>query len=76
MRNLLAYVLLARGRWAEALHQFHLIGQHATSFPWSSVSDDALGRFLDARDGARLQAASLTPLRNRADHGRPRGHYA
>ncbi|MER6020553.1 hypothetical protein [Streptomyces anulatus] len=76
VRNLLAYVLLARGRWAEALHQFNLIGLYATSFPWSSVSEDALGRFLDARDGARLQAASLTPLRGRADHGRPRGHYA
>ncbi len=76
VRNLLAYVLLARGRWAEALDQFMLIGQHATSFPWSSVSDDALGRFLDARDGARLQVASATPLRDRADRGRPRGHYA
>ncbi|SCK38137.1 hypothetical protein YUYDRAFT_04606 [Streptomyces sp. ScaeMP-e48] len=76
VRNLLVYVLLARGRWAEALEQFTLIGQHATSFPWSSVSDDALGRFLDARDGARLQVASATPLRNRADRGRPRGHYA
>lgn len=76
VRNLLAYVLLARGRWAEALDQFTLIGPHATSFPWSSVSDDALGMFLDARDGARLQVASVTPLRNRADRGRPRGHYA
>ncbi|MFF8552228.1 hypothetical protein ACF058_05160 [Streptomyces sp. NPDC015501] len=76
VRNLLAYVLLARGRWAEALHQFHLIGRHATSFPWSSVSEDPLGRFLDARDGARLRAASPAPSRGRADHGRPRGHYA
>ncbi|MFJ2023191.1 hypothetical protein ACIODW_05165 [Streptomyces sp. NPDC087897] len=76
VRNLLAYVLLARGRWTEAVHQFHMIGRHATSFPWSSVSDDALGRFLDARDGARLRAASPAPSRSRADHGRPRGHYA
>ncbi|MFJ4962127.1 hypothetical protein EES43_06235 [Streptomyces sp. ADI96-02] len=76
VRNLLAYVLLARGRWAEALDQFDVIGPYATSFPWSSVSDDALGRFLDARDGARLQVASLTPLRDRPDRGRPRGHYA
>lgn len=76
VRNLLAYVLLARGRWGEALEQFTLIGQHATSFPWSSVSDDALGRFLDARDGARLQVASVTPLRNRADRGRPRSRTA
>ncbi|MEV1048559.1 hypothetical protein [Streptomyces sp. NPDC049916] len=76
IRNLTAYVLLARGRWAEALDQFTMIGLYATSFPWSSVSEDALGRFLDARDGARLQVASLTPLRDRADRRRPRGHYA
>ncbi|MCX4968770.1 hypothetical protein OHA98_29235 [Streptomyces sp. NBC_00654] len=76
VRNLLAYVLVARGRWEEALEQFTLIGPHATSFPWSSVSEDALGLFLEARDRARLQVASSTPLRNRSGHGRPRGHYA
>ncbi|WP_419723921.1 hypothetical protein [Streptomyces pratensis] len=75
-RNLLAYVLLARGRWTEALEQFAMIGRYATSFPWSSVSEDALGRFLDARDGARLRVASLTPLRDRAGSGPARGHYA
>ncbi|MFD0020908.1 hypothetical protein [Streptomyces sp. NPDC058382] len=75
-RNLLAYVLVARGRWDEALEQFRQIGPHAASFPWSSASDDPLGRFLDARDGARLQVASVTPLRHRADRGRARGHYA
>lgn len=76
VRNLLAYVLVARGRWEEALEQFELIGPHSTSFPWSSVSDDALGHFLDARDRARLRVASATPLRNRAGRARPRGHYA
>ncbi|MBO0915817.1 hypothetical protein [Streptomyces laculatispora] len=76
VRNLLAYVLVVRGRWDEALEQFRRIGPHAASFPWSSVSDDPLGRFLDARDGARLQVASVTPLRHRADRGRTRGHYA
>ncbi|WP_392669788.1 hypothetical protein [Streptomyces sp. LN785] len=76
VRNLLAYVLVVRGRWDEALEQFRLIGTHATSFPWSMVSDDPLGQFLDARDGARLQVASGTPLRSRADRGGSRGHYA
>ncbi|MFF0046098.1 hypothetical protein [Streptomyces sp. NPDC005498] len=76
VRNLLAYVLVVRGRWDEALEQFRLIGPHAASFPWSLVSDDPLGQFLDARDGARLQVASSTPLWNRADHSRSHGHYA
>ncbi|MGY5029465.1 hypothetical protein ACWC9U_00460 [Streptomyces sp. 900116325] len=76
VRNLLAYVLVVRGRWDEALEQFRLIGPHASSFPWSSVSDDPLGQFLDARDGARLQVASATPLWNRADHSWSHGHYA
>lgn len=76
VRNLLAYVLVARGRWADALEQFRLIGPYATSFPWSSVSDDALGRFLEARDTARLRVASAMPLRDRAGHGARRGHYA
>ncbi|MFD7717805.1 hypothetical protein [Streptomyces sp. NPDC059814] len=76
VRNLLAYVLVARGRWDEALEQFRQIGPHAASFPWSSVSEDPLGRFLDTRDGTRLQVASVTPLRHRADRGRTRGHYA
>ncbi|WP_285565334.1 hypothetical protein [Streptomyces sp. RTGN2] len=76
VRNLLAYVLVARGRWDEALEQFRQIGPHAASFPWASVSDDPLGRFLDARDGARLRVAAGTPLGHRADRGRPHGHYA
>ncbi|MFI5629745.1 hypothetical protein ACIA8E_10260 [Streptomyces sp. NPDC051664] len=76
VRNLLAYVLVVRGRWDEALEQFRLIGPHAASFPWSSVSEDPLGQFLDARDGARLQVASATPLWNLAGHSRSHGHYA
>ncbi|MER5359919.1 hypothetical protein [Streptomyces sp. NPDC002785] len=76
VRNLLAFVLVARGRWDEALEQFRQIGPHAASFPWSSVSDDPLGRFLDARNDALLRMACATPLVGRADRGRPRGHYA
>ncbi|MFB6990072.1 hypothetical protein ACFC0C_19970 [Streptomyces sp. NPDC056178] len=75
-RNLLAFVLVARGRWEEALEQFRQIGPHAASFPWSSVSDDPLGRFLDTRDDARRRAACATPSSGRADHSGPHGHYA
>ncbi|WP_351228449.1 hypothetical protein [Streptomyces sp. NPDC002133] len=66
VRNLLVYVLIARGRWAEALEQFRLIGPHATSFPWTCVTDDPLGQFLEARDGVRIEVASTTPLRRAA----------
>lgn len=76
VRNLLAYVLVARHRWDEALEQFRLIGPYATSFPWTSLTDDPLGQFLETRDGVRLQVASGMPLWNRTDRGRPRGHYA
>ncbi|WP_405619089.1 hypothetical protein [Streptomyces sp. NBC_01508] len=76
VRNLLAYVLVVRHRWDEALEQFRLIGPYATSFPWTSLTDDPLGRFLETRDGVRLQVASTMPLWNRTDRGRPRGHYA
>jgi hypothetical protein len=63
VRNLLAYVLTVRGRWAEALEQFRLIGPHATAFPWDRISDDPLGQFLELRDGVRIQLASTIPLR-------------
>lgn len=63
VRNLTAYVLVRRGRWQEALEQFRLIGPHATSFPWSRISNDPLGQFLDIRDGVRIEVASMTPLR-------------
>ncbi|WP_405711737.1 MULTISPECIES: hypothetical protein [unclassified Streptomyces] len=76
VRNLLAFVLVSRGRWEEALEQFRRIGPHAASFPWSSVSDDPLGRFLAARDDTRLRAACAAPFPGRADRGRPGGHYA
>ncbi|MEU3182797.1 hypothetical protein ABZ707_01095 [Streptomyces sp. NPDC006923] len=76
VRNLLAYVLVGRGRWTAALEQFRLIGPYATSFPWTSVTDDPLGQFLETRDGVRLQVASAMPLRSRADRRGPGGHYA
>ncbi|MDN3297088.1 hypothetical protein QWM81_24190 [Streptomyces ficellus] len=80
MRNMLAYVLVRRQRWAAALEQFRLIGPYATSFPWSfpwsSAEDDPLGRFLDARDRVRLEVAAAVPLRGRAGRGRSGGHYA
>ncbi|MFF1958598.1 hypothetical protein ACFVWX_16590 [Streptomyces sp. NPDC058220] len=76
VRNLLAYVLVRRGRWSAALEQFRLIGPYATSFPWTCFTDDPLGQFLETRDGVRIQVASAMPLRNRADRRGPRGHYA
>lgn len=74
VRNLLAYVLVGRGRWTEALEQFRLIGPYATSFPWSYASDDALGQFLDARDGVRIEIASAMPVRGRGGRSRSFGH--
>ncbi|MFF9071284.1 hypothetical protein ACF1FX_20290 [Streptomyces sp. NPDC014646] len=74
VRNLLAYVLVARGRWDAALEQFRRIGPHATSFPWASVSKDPLGRFLEAREEARSRTPGTGPLPGRARGGRPRGH--
>ncbi|MGW6456930.1 hypothetical protein ACWF94_13580 [Streptomyces sp. NPDC055078] len=74
VRNLTAYVLMRRGRWRESLEQFRLIGTCATSFPWSDVSDDPLGQFLDARDGVRIQLAAVTPLRHRAGRSRSADH--
>ncbi|MFF8957071.1 hypothetical protein [Streptomyces sp. NPDC014894] len=74
VRNLTAYVLVGRGRWAEALEQFRLIGTRATSFPWNRFSDDPLGQFLDARDGVRIQVASTTPLGSSTGRSGPAGH--
>ncbi|WP_345651393.1 hypothetical protein [Streptomyces tremellae] len=65
-RNLLAYVLVRRGRWAEALDQFRMIGPYATSFPWSRLSEDPLREFLETRDEVRLQVASGMPLCHRS----------
>ncbi|MEU4261117.1 hypothetical protein ACYCCF_06875 [Streptomyces argenteolus] len=74
VRNLLAHVLVVRGRADEALEQFRLIGAHATSFPWAAVRDDALSGFLDARAGARLRVASSASPRGRPGHDGLRGH--
>ncbi|MEU6081947.1 hypothetical protein [Streptomyces sp. NPDC047108] len=74
VRNLLTYVLIVRGRWAEALEQFRLIGPYATTFPWSHVSDDPLGQFLELRDGVRIQVASTMPLRRRSGRAAATGH--
>ncbi|WP_434588575.1 hypothetical protein [Streptomyces sp. A5-4] len=79
VRNLLAYMLISRGRWVEALEQFRLIGPHATSFPWAYLSEDPLAQFLELRDTARIQVARVTPLRpsRRTARGiRSDGHYA
>ncbi|MGR8011115.1 hypothetical protein [Streptomyces hypolithicus] len=79
VRNLLACVLAIRGRWGEALEQFRLIGPYVTSFPWSYLSEDPLGHFLELRDTARIQVASATPLRPSRRTARrvsPDGHYA
>ncbi|MGS2587356.1 hypothetical protein [Streptomyces hebeiensis] len=76
VRNLLAYVLIERNRWNEALEQFRLIGPYATSFPWNHLHEDPLGRFLATRDGTRIEVASQTPLWNRDGRRRPHGHYA
>ncbi|MFF8292127.1 hypothetical protein ACF068_23245 [Streptomyces sp. NPDC016309] len=76
VRNVLVYVLAGRGRWAAALEQFRLIGPYATSFPWSSVSDDPLGRFLETRDEARRATVPAAPSRGRAGRGLSGGHYA
>ncbi|QOV38968.1 hypothetical protein IM697_11620 [Streptomyces ferrugineus] len=57
VRNKLTYVLVRLGRWEDALEQLRLIGPYATSFPWSRLSDDPLGRFLEMRDEVRVRAA-------------------
>ncbi|MFD6417962.1 hypothetical protein [Streptomyces sp. NPDC060194] len=67
VRNLLTYLLVALERWPEALTQIRLLGTGVTSFPWDAVSDDPLGQFLELRDGVRIQIATRTPLRARAD---------
>jgi hypothetical protein len=46
-----------------------------TSFPWAKVSDDPLGRYLELRDGVRLEAASGLPPRDRAPGRLPRMGY-
>ncbi|MFD8206325.1 hypothetical protein ACFV2S_08000 [Streptomyces sp. NPDC059695] len=82
IRNLLAHVLVERGRWAEAWEEFGRIGPYASSFPWGaargSAPEDPLLRFLAARDRVRGELARRTPLRGpgRGTPGRggPGGH--
>ncbi|WP_371792523.1 hypothetical protein OG285_27535 [Streptomyces sp. NBC_01471] len=76
IRNLLAYVLISRERWSEALEQFRLIGPDVTSFPWARLSDDPLGRFIELRGSARLLAAAGGVRRDGTGRTRGRGHYA
>ncbi|WP_240981390.1 MULTISPECIES: hypothetical protein [unclassified Streptomyces] len=77
-RNLLAYVLVERERWEEALAEFGRTGAYATSFPWAVGGHDPLRRFLATRDRTRAELARRTPLwgRARTIPGRsgPRGH--
>ncbi|MFB7516068.1 hypothetical protein [Streptomyces sp. NPDC056144] len=74
VRNLLAYVLVERERWDEALDEFRRIGAHATSFPWGAphggAQEDALLRFLAVRERVRAEAAGRAPLW-RPGSGRP-----
>uniref|UniRef100_A0AAU3H0R7 DUF4034 domain-containing protein n=1 Tax=Streptomyces sp. NBC_01401 TaxID=2903854 RepID=A0AAU3H0R7_9ACTN len=74
VRNLLAYVLAARGRAGEALEQFRLIGPYATSFPWACVAGEALGGFLDARADVQLRVTSSTRRCGRPEHVAACGH--
>ncbi|MFG2948634.1 hypothetical protein [Streptomyces adustus] len=53
IRNLAIYVLVRLGRHEDAREQLRLTGPYVTSFPWSRVSDDPLGRFLEVRENAR-----------------------
>ncbi|MFD9790610.1 hypothetical protein ACFWXK_06615 [Streptomyces sp. NPDC059070] len=77
VRNLLAYVLVERERWPEALEQFGRIGPYVTAFPWARLADDPLGRFTELRDGARRQvAAGPPPGRERGPAGVPAGPWA
>ncbi|MGA5194983.1 hypothetical protein [Streptomyces exfoliatus] len=86
VRNLLAYVLVERGRWAEAQEEFGRIGAHATSFPWGaarsagrgSVREDPLLRFLAVRERVRREPVRRAGFRDagrgRAGRSGPGGH--
>ncbi|MEV7276505.1 hypothetical protein [Streptomyces sp. NPDC093111] len=89
VRNLLVHVLVARGRWHDALTEFGRIGTLATSFPWTQLADDPLRAFLEARTTAVHAVARRTRLRaahpdrvpaadrgDRAGGDGPDGHYA
>ncbi|GHH02353.1 hypothetical protein [Streptomyces lanatus] len=68
IRNKLTYVLVRLGRWEDALEQLRLIGPYATSFPWSRLSDDPLGRFLEVRDEVGLRVAASGAARGGHPH--------
>ncbi|MEV6307889.1 hypothetical protein AB0M10_04725 [Streptomyces sp. NPDC051840] len=74
VRNLLACVLVARGRTDEAMEEFRRIGPYATSFPWAGMTGEALGGFLAARAAVRARAASAAAVRGRPEHSGRRGH--
>ncbi|MFF9910980.1 hypothetical protein [Streptomyces sp. NPDC013457] len=63
VRNLLVYVLVRRGRWADALEEFRKIGPYATTFPWGLVEEDPLAAFLETRDLVRAEAGRTRALR-------------
>ncbi|MFF4170343.1 hypothetical protein [Streptomyces sp. NPDC001744] len=59
VRNLLAHVLVERGRWAEAREEFGRIGPYATSFPWGCAGDAVPE---DPPPGPRPRPARRDPL--------------
>ncbi|MEU4060909.1 hypothetical protein AB0F25_00530 [Streptomyces wedmorensis] len=59
VRNLLAYVLVQRGRWDEARTEFGRIGPYATSFPWGAARGSAPE---DPPPSSRLRSNRGDPL--------------
>ncbi|MFC8011390.1 hypothetical protein [Streptomyces cinereoruber] len=59
VRNVLAHLLMERGRWVEALEEFGRIGPHATSFPWGPARDAVPE---SPPPGSRLRPGSGDPL--------------
>ncbi|WP_432159349.1 hypothetical protein [Streptomyces sp. NRRL F-5630] len=58
VRNLLVYVLVRLRAWDAALQEVRRVGPLVTSLPWARLSDDPLARFMDVRDGVRVEAAA------------------
>ncbi|MFF5709364.1 hypothetical protein [Streptomyces sp. NPDC012756] len=74
VRNLLAYVLVERGRWEEAWEEFGRTGAFATSFPWGAARDAVPE---DPPPGPRLRPGRGDPLlRFLAARDRVRGELA
>ncbi|MFB6836522.1 hypothetical protein [Streptomyces sp. NPDC056361] len=59
VRNLLAYVLVERGRWREAREEFGRIGPYATSFPWRAARGSVPE---DPSPSSRLRSSRGDPL--------------